>query len=290
MDEISLLPGVNVLLMGPGGSGKTHSIGTLVETGVEVFFLGLEAGIEALFGYFTDAGKPIPKNLHWHILQLPQREGFAKMAQTANTIAKSSYQELCNMKDFERNKNNPYEKALLILNNFIDQRDGKSYGPADSWGPDRALVIDGNTGLGLFIMAMQVGVRPTKDKPDYGIVQDQMEKFIRFCVDGCKFHFVLICHIERETDETLGGTKIMPSCPGQKLSPKLSTIFSDVILAERHVDKWTWNTVMPLADLKTRNLTYGAKLEPDFKHIIDKWKSRGGKFVPSVMIGQVPVS
>jgi len=29
--EVSTLPGVNVLLMGPAGTGKTHAIGTLVE-------------------------------------------------------------------------------------------------------------------------------------------------------------------------------------------------------------------------------------------------------------------
>ena len=29
------LPGVNVLLMGPAGTGKTHSLGTLVEAGIE---------------------------------------------------------------------------------------------------------------------------------------------------------------------------------------------------------------------------------------------------------------
>lgn len=35
------LPGVNVLLMGPSGTGKTYSIGTLVDMGVEVFYLHL---------------------------------------------------------------------------------------------------------------------------------------------------------------------------------------------------------------------------------------------------------
>ena len=44
------LPGVNVLLMGPAGTGKTHSLGTLVEAGIEVFYLGLESGLE-LAGY-----------------------------------------------------------------------------------------------------------------------------------------------------------------------------------------------------------------------------------------------
>ena len=47
------LPGVNVLLMGPSGTGKTYSIGTLVDMGVEVFYLALESGMESLLGYWT---------------------------------------------------------------------------------------------------------------------------------------------------------------------------------------------------------------------------------------------
>ena len=50
------LPGVNVMLMGPAGTGKTHSIGTLADAGLEVFYLGLESGLESLYGYYTDKG------------------------------------------------------------------------------------------------------------------------------------------------------------------------------------------------------------------------------------------
>ena len=37
-------PGFNVLLMGPSGTGKTYSIKSLVETGLETFALFLEPG------------------------------------------------------------------------------------------------------------------------------------------------------------------------------------------------------------------------------------------------------
>ncbi len=79
------LPGTNVLLMGPAGTGKTHSIGTLVDTGVEVFYLALESGMESLLGYWTDRGKPIPSNLHWHKLAGP-KAGFKEMIENATKI------------------------------------------------------------------------------------------------------------------------------------------------------------------------------------------------------------
>jgi hypothetical protein len=280
--EPSLLPGVNVLLEGPAGTGKTHIIGTLVDTGVETFYFALETGMESLLAYWTDKGKPVPPNLRWHMLQLAQKGGFAAMANTAALIANSTYQALCKIQDFTRAQNNPFERLLRVMNDFEDQRTGQKFGPVDSWGPDKAIVIDGATGLGSFVMAMQVGIKPVRDKPDYGVVQDQMEKFIRYCCDSCKCHFVLIAHVEREVDEVLGGAKLMPSIPGQKLSPKLPTMFSDTILTVRNITEWTWDTANPMADLKTRNLPVTQKIVPDFKQIIEKWKSRGGRFSPTV--------
>lgn len=282
--EPSLLAGVNVLLEGPAGTGKTHSIGTLVETGVEVFFLGLETGNESLAGYFTDRGKPIPLNLRWHMLSLAQKSGFATMAATAKLIANSTYEALCKIQDFTRAQNNPFERMLTVMNDFEDQRTGQKFGAVDIWGPDRAIVIDGATGLGSFLFAMQVGIKPVRAKPDYGVVQEQMERFIRYCCDGCKCHFVLISHVEREVDEILGGSKLMPSAPGQKLSPKLPSMFSDTILAVRNGTEWLWDTANPLADLKTRNLPVSQKITPDFAQIVSKWKSRGGKFSATVKV------
>lgn len=280
--EPSLLAGVNVLLEGPGGTGKTYIIGTLVDIGIEVHFLGLETGNEALAGYYTDRGLTIPANLHWHMLNIAREGGFAAMADTASIIANSTQSGLAKMIDMDRARNNPFEKMLRIMNNFEDQRTGAKLGPVDKWGPDKAIVIDGATGLGNFLWAMQVGKKPVRDKPDYGVVQEQMEKFIRYCCDGCACHFVLIAHVEREIDDVLGGVKIMPSCPGQKLSPKLPTMFSDTILSVRNGTEWFWDTSNPMADLKTRNLPLSQKITPGFGQIIDKWKSRGGRFSPTV--------
>jgi AAA domain-containing protein len=282
--EPSLLQGVNVLLEGPTGTGKTYSIGTLVETGVEVFFLGLEAGAEALFGYFTDRGKPIPENLHWHVMNMARKDGFAALAAGAQQIGAMTFESMTKIQDFTRAQNNAFERFLRVMNDFQDQRTGKSFGAVDTWGPDRAIVIDGLTGLSNFAKVMVVGAKPVMNLSDYGVAQDQIERLIRYTCDGCKCHFVLLAHVERETDQILGGSKITVSTLGRALSPKIPPMFSDVIFSVRNGTEWVWNTAHALCDLKTRNLPYAEKITPDFRQIMEKWKSRGGRFSPLVKV------
>jgi hypothetical protein len=267
------LPGVNVLLIGPAGTGKTHSIGTLVDAGIEVFYLALENGLESLLGYWTDSGKPIPANLHWHTVKAADTS-FADMMENAKKINTLSYESVSKLVDPNRSRHNQFVEIFSVLNDFVDQRTGQKFGAVNTWDSKRALVIDGMTGLGQAAMAMVVGGKPVKSQPDWGIAQDQVEKLLRKLADGCACHFVLLAHVERETDAILGGVKLMVSTLGRALAPKIPAMFSDVVLAKREGTKWTWDTANPMADLKTRNLAIREGMEPSFGPIIAKWKAR----------------
>jgi len=272
---VSLLPGVNTLLMGPAGTGKTHAIGTLVDAGVEVFYLALESGMESLLGYWTDRGLPVPANLHWHKVSAP-KASFADLITTATKVNTMALDTLAKANDPTRSNHNGFIKILEALNNFPDDRTGEKFGCVDTWTPSRALVIDGMAGLAVAAMSLVVGGKAVRNQSDWGIAQDQIERFIRQITNDCACHVVLIAHVERETDAVLGGVKLMVSTLGKALAPKLPPMFSDVILTVREGDKFTWDTGSVQADVKTRNLQIKSGLPADFRAIIEKWKSRGG--------------
>lgn len=275
---VSALPGANVMLMGPGGTGKTHALGTLAEAGVEVFYLGLEPGLESLLGYFTDRGLEVPPNLHWHIVDAP-KASFTDMIDAATKVNTMSLETLAKMNDAKRMNYNQFIKILEALNNFTDQRTGKKYGPVDDWPEGYALCMDSLTGLGRAAMSLVVGGKPVSNQSDWGIAQGQVEKILRMLTDNCRCWFVLIAHVERETDQILGGVKLTVSALGNKLAPKLTPMFSDVVLTVREGSKFSWDTGSASADVKTRNLPIAAGQTPSFAPIVKKWLSRGGALV-----------
>ena len=267
--------GVNELLIGPAGTGKTHSIGTLVDSGIEVFYLALEPGIESLMGYYADRGIPIPKNLHWHYVAAPSAS-ITEMIASATQINTLSYEAVTKIQDPNRNKYNQFIGILKALADFPDDRTGERFGPVDQWDSTRALVIDSMTGLSNAAMSMVVGGKPVKNQPDWGIAQDQVYRIIAMLCNNCQCHFVLLAHVERETDAIMGGVKLMVSTLGKALAPKIPPLFSDVILCVRSGTAWTWDTASALADVKTRYLPLIANNPPDFAPILAKWRKRWG--------------
>ncbi len=273
----SPLPAPKVLVEGPTGTGKTHCIGTLVDQGIEVGFMAFEQGVEALYGYWTDRGLKVPDNLYVHEVKGPAVT-FGDMGAAAKLVNQLSYETLIKGTDSQRSKYDQMVNVYTALNDFIDNK-GRKLGPVDKWSTKRWLAMDGLTGLSYSAMNLFVGGRIAVDQKDWLIGQRNIENLLRQITTQCRCGYVLISHVEREPD-LLKGSSITASTLGKALAPKLPPMFSDVILAKKQVgnDKvnWWWDTRDQQADLKTRNLPIASEIPPDFKLILDKWKSRGG--------------
>lgn len=273
------LAGPNVLLMGPQGTGKTYSLGTLVDwaqaNGKEVFVLFTEQGLETLKGYWTDTGKAIPSCLHWH-QTITQPVSLKALTHAANMVGQLTYEGITKMVDPDRSKNNSFFKILQACADFPDDRTGKKFGPIDGFGVDKIFVNDGLSETANAVMKMVIGSKPTASQPDYGVAQNNLMNWLRLCTQGMSCTFVMTAHVDREMDEVTGTTKIMVKAIGKALAGAVGPLFSDVIYTVREGSTFTWDTAAYGVDTKTRSLGYRSKIEPDFAQIMDLWAKRGG--------------
>lgn len=260
-----------VLLMGDAGTGKTRSIATLVEEGIEVFYLGIEQGIESLFRYWTERKLPIPENLHWHKID-PPKASFKELAEQALKVNTLSYESLGKQVDLNRHMHNLFIKVNESFFNFPDDRTGKSYGDVATWGPERAIVVDGLTGLSRAAMSLTVGGKAIRNPGDYGIAQGQLENYLRLICDHCRCWFVLLAHVEKEIDPVVGGMKITVATIGKALPPVIPPMFSDVVYCVREGKTWSWNTSGTGVVTKARNLPWAEGMEPSFKALFKGWR------------------
>lgn len=269
----SPIPAPNILLMGPGGTGKTYAIRTLVDAGITPFILSLDPG-----GLGSIGDIPATK-LHWHVIN-PVAHSWQDMIQQAKTLGNLTFEGITASKDFQKGKQMRYINVLETLASFKDDRTGTDFGPVDNWPTSRALVIDHFTELCVASKEWAVGNKLVLHQGEWQVAQNNIENLVRNLTIVCRCWVVVIAHVDRETDLVLGGSKIMVHALGKALAPKLPPLFSDVIMATREGAAFTWDTAAPGVDLKTSNLAIAAKLPPSFSPIVEKWKSRGGVVEP----------
>lgn len=283
------LSGVKVLIEGATGTGKTDSIGTLVDwcaaqnPPIDVHALFIERGLESLLGYWTEPkprnnmkAREIPANLHWRDLVV-KPVTLSRMIEGAQNVGKLSYDSITKLQDSNRSANNPFEEVLKSLADFKSDRpgdEGKSFGPVDSWGPDKVLVIDSLSALCNAATKMVIGSKPTMAPGEYGVAQNNVMNLLRLLTEGCRCHYIMTAHVSREKDEITGGVKLMTQAVGAAISGQIPPLFSEVIYTVREGTNWYWDTANANVDLKSRYLPVSSKIIPGFAQIMDKWQAR----------------
>lgn len=259
--------GINVLLMGGSGSGKTYSIRTLAAPGVETFVLATEPGISEVLGDVPDA------NLHWHYIP-SFSPSWTDMIDSAKKINTLSYESLAKMPGINKEKYTQFIEVLQSLSNFKCDRCGREFGAVDTWDSSRAIVVDSLSGLNVMAMNLVVGTKPTKSQADWGVSMDNLSRLLQKLCFDTRAHFVLTAHLEREINEVTGSIQVMASTLGKKLAPVLPRFFSDVVVAERNGTSFNWSTATANTDTKARNLAISDKLAPTFTQAIEAWKRK----------------
>lgn len=274
--------------MGDSGAGKTYSISSLLRAGLEVFVLitepnGLDSLIDAVEKQKLDINK-----LHWMILPPVSMdlELLSKQAQQINTLNFEGIQKLTH--GVEKKKCTQLMDLFAAVQDFKDERTGQSFGDITTWGPDRVFVLDSLTGLVTMAVQNTVGLRPTVQLQEYGIIQSMLESTINLLTNLNCF-FVMTAHVEKLVDEVNGGIKMMVFAIGKKLAPVLPRFFSEVVYCYRDGSNFMWSTATTNVNTKQRALPVSDKIAPDFTPIIQAYKRRLELVNPQSGVKNAPV-
>jgi hypothetical protein len=234
-----------------------------------VFILFSENGMASLRDTDQD-------QVHWHYIP-PAPTDLSALIDMSKNINLMTQQQLSNLTDPNKRKHQQYVEMLQTMANFKDDRTGKSFGPIDQWDTKRVFVMDSLSGVAIASMGLVSGDKPMRSQGEWGMGMGRVEVMMQHLCFSIPRHVVVTAHIEREQDETTGGSFIMASVPGKKLAPKLPRFFDDVIYTYRKGREWAWTTNnASVADLKSRHLGIFDALPQDFALLIREWRKAAG--------------
>jgi AAA domain len=264
------------IVMGAAGSGKTTSLVTYIEAGLELFVIGTEPNCaDSLIDALTERKLPMEK-LHWHQVT-PVAANWNSINQMLITVNAMSYEDITKLKQgIGKSDQKAFKEFLDTVQNFKCDRTGQSYGDATLWDDTRALALDSLSGISYMSMANTVGLKPAIHQGEWGVAMNVIDQVLLKITSDCKCFFTLTAHTEKEVDQLGGGTKVMVSTLGAKLAPKIPKFFSEVIWAKRKLSdpKFSWSTIDNDADLKNRALPVSASLPQSFVPIVEAHRRR----------------
>lgn len=262
--------------MGAAGSGKTTSLVTYIEAGLELFVIGTEPNCaDSLIDAMHERKLPMEK-LHWHQVA-PVAAGWGSLNSMVTTVNAMSYEDITKLKQGIGKSDQTSLKMILDnIQNFSCDRTGQKYGDVTQWDDSRAFAFDSLSGLSYSSMANTVGLKPAIHQGEWGVAMNVIDQLLLKVTSDCRCFFTLTAHTEKEVDQLGGGTKVMVSTLGAKLAPKIPKFFSEVIWAKRRLadPKFTWSTIDNDADLKNRALPVSASLSPSFVQIVEVHRKR----------------
>lgn len=264
------LLGFKTIVMGSPGAGKTSSIATLLRLGFKVYGIFTEQGI----GNFLKAARRegcTEEDLKrfYHAYIPPGGTSFDALTKGATAVNQAAeFGKMAN-DTLDRKKYGQFIQVIKTCADFVDQH-GVSHGSIDSFGCDSVVFLDGMSNLSRMALQMTVGAKPVKTLQDWGVAIESLEN-LENQITTIRAPFVLLAHIERETDETTQKVYVTLAALGVKYPLRIGRNYHDVVLADQKAGEFTWATTARDCQLKGTYLPIADKMKPDFRPLVCQW-------------------
>jgi hypothetical protein len=256
--------------MGAPGSGKTTAVATMLKMGFKVFVLFTEQGIGNLLKacrYHGCTEEDMTRLFYAYIP--PGGTSFEALAKGAKAVNEASEFGKMDNSTMDRKKYGQLIQCMKLCNNFVDQH-GHDHGSIEDLGCDSVFVVDGMSNLARMAMQLTVGAKPVKTLQDWGVAIESLENFENQ-ITTIKAPFILLAHIERETDEVTQKIFVTIATLGNKYPLRIGRNYHDVILAENTKGEFTWATTSRDCQLKGTYLPIADKMQADFRPLVCQW-------------------
>ena len=263
-----------VFQIGGTGTGKSHSLRSIVAAGLDLFTLETEPS-EVLDDLPCE---PSPGKGACHRRYItPAVPDWDAMLENARVINTMNFRMLTELVDPNRHKYRGWFDVLSTCANYKCDRCGKVFGDVTKFTERQAFALDTLSGLNIMAMELQSGAKPVKSPGDWQVAMDNEERFINKLTTGTRCLFILNAHPEREVDEISGGVSVFAGALGRKMGPKLPRFFSDVVHCRRDTKGWWWSTLTPTYELKARNVAWATDIRQDFGPLLRTYEERYAK-------------
>lgn len=273
---LATFPPPSILLMGEAGTGKTTSLYTLLEAGLEVNVLTTEpAGLQSLIDKILRSDPGLLRNLHWRSVA-PAPASWDALKKLGTMVTQKGYEDISKEKDgIAKRQTAKYNEIILATENFVCERTGETIGDVTERGPNSCFAFDSLSGLSTIAYHHTVGYKPSPHQGEWGSMMSMIESYLLAVTSSRSSYFVLIAHEEMEVNELQGDVrKVMVSTLGKKLAPKIPKMFTEVVRAKRTGTEFSWSTADVTATLKTSILPISHNLKPSFQLCVEAYRKR----------------
>jgi hypothetical protein len=259
------------LLFGEPGTGKTHSLITLLEAGLEVFDIVTEpGGLVTIMEQIRKHPRSADFINKFHYTQIsPVPIGWSALKDMGNIVNRMGYEDIAKLKTgIGKQHMDVFTKLLADMENFTCDHCMRAFGDVTTWDDSRALVLDSVSGLNKIMKDQTVGYKPSLHQGEWGIAMKLEEEFIYQLCSSCKCFFICLGHADKVTNEVTGARDITLAALGNKLAPQLIKLFDEVLLSKKEGANFYWSNVELGTTTKTRSLPFSAKLPPSFVPLV----------------------